>query len=248
MKVKAFGIGTEKVEEEVRAIFPTARVARMDRDTTAHKGAHTRIVREFKQGDADVLIGTQMVAKGLDFPNVTLVGVISADTAINMPDFPRCRAHVSTFDAGGGPVRTRADTRRGHHPDVQPGSLRDTGRHPARLPPLLQAGDTLSAGAKVPAVQPLRESDLRRRERAEGRGAGHEPGHRPGTPEPAGRGDHRPVRRAARPPEKPVSLPCRPARARRLSRCPTWCATPSPALAPADRLGLHVDIDPLSMA
>lgn len=94
MKVKAFGIGTEKVEEEVRAIFPTARVARMDRDTTAHKGAHTRIVREFKQGDADVLIGTQMVAKGLDFPNVTLVGVISADTAINMPDF---RAAERTF-------------------------------------------------------------------------------------------------------------------------------------------------------
>ena len=93
-KVKAFGIGTEKVEEEVRAVFPTARVARMDRDTTAVKGAHTRIVREFKQGDADVLIGTQMVAKGLDFPNVTLVGVISADTAINMPDF---RAAERTF-------------------------------------------------------------------------------------------------------------------------------------------------------
>ena len=93
-KVKAFGIGTEKVEEEVRAVFPTARVARMDRDTTAHKGAHTRIVREFKQGDADILIGTQMVAKGLDFPNVTLVGVISADTAINMPDF---RAAERTF-------------------------------------------------------------------------------------------------------------------------------------------------------
>lgn len=93
-KVKAFGIGTEKVEEEVRAVFPTARVARMDRDTTAAKGAHGRIVREFKQGEADVLIGTQMVAKGLDFPNVTLVGVISADTAINMPDF---RAAERTF-------------------------------------------------------------------------------------------------------------------------------------------------------
>jgi primosomal protein N' (replication factor Y) len=77
-KVRAFGIGTEKVEEEVLKIFPSARVARMDRDTTARKGA---------QGEADILIGTQMVAKGLDFPNVTLVGVVSADTAINMPDF-----------------------------------------------------------------------------------------------------------------------------------------------------------------
>ncbi len=93
-KVRAFGIGTEKVEEEVLAIYPSARVARMDRDTTARKGAHTRIVRDFREGEADILIGTQMVAKGLDFPNVTLVGVISADTSINMPDF---RAGERTF-------------------------------------------------------------------------------------------------------------------------------------------------------
>lgn len=93
-RVKAFGIGTEKVEEEVLKIFPSARVARMDRDTTARKGAHSRILREFREGDADILIGTQMVAKGLDFPNVTLVGVISADTSINMPDF---RASERTF-------------------------------------------------------------------------------------------------------------------------------------------------------
>ena len=93
-KVKAFGIGTEKVEEEVLVIFPSARVARLDRDTTATKGAHTRILREFRSGEADILIGTQMVAKGLDFPNVTLVGIVSADTAINMPDF---RAAERTF-------------------------------------------------------------------------------------------------------------------------------------------------------
>jgi primosomal protein N' (replication factor Y) len=93
-KVKAFGIGTEKVEEEVLKIFPSAQVARMDRDTTARKGAHSRILRDFRQGDAEILIGTQMVAKGLDFPNVTLVGVISADTSINMPDF---RAAERTF-------------------------------------------------------------------------------------------------------------------------------------------------------
>jgi primosomal protein N' (replication factor Y) len=93
-KVKAFGIGTEKVEEEVLKVFPSARVARMDRDTTAKKGAHARLVRDFREGDAEILIGTQMVAKGLDFPNVTLVGVISADTAINMPDF---RAAERTF-------------------------------------------------------------------------------------------------------------------------------------------------------
>lgn len=93
-RVKAFGIGTEKVEEEVMNLFPPIRVARMDRDTTARKGEHTRLVREFRRGEADILIGTQMVAKGLDFPNVTLVGVVSADTAINMPDF---RAAERTF-------------------------------------------------------------------------------------------------------------------------------------------------------
>lgn len=93
-RVKAFGIGTEKVEEEALRIFPTARIGRLDRDTTAQKGAHSRIVREFREGEADILIGTQMVAKGLDFPNVTLVGVISADTALNMPDF---RAAERTF-------------------------------------------------------------------------------------------------------------------------------------------------------
>ena len=93
-KIKAFGLGTEKVEEEVLIIFPSARVARLDRDTTATKGAHTRILREFRSGEADILIGTQMVAKGLDFPNVTLVGIVSADTAINMPDF---RAAERTF-------------------------------------------------------------------------------------------------------------------------------------------------------
>lgn len=93
-KVKAFGIGTEKVEEEVLNLFPPIRVARMDRDTTAKKGEHTRLVREFRRGEADILIGTQMIAKGLDFPNVTLVGVVSADTAINMPDF---RAAERTF-------------------------------------------------------------------------------------------------------------------------------------------------------
>lgn len=93
-KVKAFGIGTEKVEEEVSRYYPSARIARMDRDTTSQKGAHTRIIRDFRMGDYDILIGTQMVAKGLDFPNVTLVGVVSADTAINMPDF---RAAERTF-------------------------------------------------------------------------------------------------------------------------------------------------------
>lgn len=93
-KIGKFGIGTEKVEEETRSMFPNANVLRMDRDTTSRKGAHADILNSFRHGEADILVGTQMIAKGLDFPRVTLVGVISADTSLNMPDF---RAPERTF-------------------------------------------------------------------------------------------------------------------------------------------------------
>jgi len=87
LRLRPFGVGTEKVEDAVRQQFPRARTLRMDRDTMSRKGAHAETLRAFKRGEADILIGTQMVAKGLDFPNVTLVGVVSADTALNIPDF-----------------------------------------------------------------------------------------------------------------------------------------------------------------
>jgi primosomal protein N' (replication factor Y) len=87
LRLRPFGVGTEKVEDAVRQHFPQARTLRMDRDTMSRKGAHAETLRAFKRGEADILIGTQMVAKGLDFPNVTLVGVVSADTALNIPDF-----------------------------------------------------------------------------------------------------------------------------------------------------------------
>ena len=87
LRLRPFGVGTEKVEDAVRQQFPQARTLRMDRDTMSRKGAHADTLRAFKRGEADILIGTQMVAKGLDFPNVTLVGVVSADTALNIPDF-----------------------------------------------------------------------------------------------------------------------------------------------------------------
>ncbi|HDL18406.1 MAG TPA: primosomal protein N' [Bacteroidetes bacterium] len=88
------GTGTQRVEEEIRTHFPAARVVRMDMDTTRRKGSHDRILRDFEEGEYDILLGTQMVAKGLDFPNVTLVGVISADTTLRLPDF---RAAERTF-------------------------------------------------------------------------------------------------------------------------------------------------------
>lgn len=88
------GIGTQKVEEALRALLPEARVARMDLDTTRGKLAHDRILREFGEHRHDILLGTQMIAKGLDFHRVTLVGVISADTTLLRPDF---RASERTF-------------------------------------------------------------------------------------------------------------------------------------------------------
>lgn len=88
------GVGTQRVEEALKAQFPELRLLRMDVDTTRRKGAHDRILESFRLGEADVLLGTQMVAKGLDFPGVTLVGVISADTGIHLPDF---RAGERTF-------------------------------------------------------------------------------------------------------------------------------------------------------
>ena len=92
--LKLLGVGTQRVEEALNEQFPGIRLLRMDVDTTRRKGAHDRILESFRKGQADVLLGTQMVAKGLDFPGVTLVGVISADTGIHLPDF---RAGERTF-------------------------------------------------------------------------------------------------------------------------------------------------------
>ncbi len=89
-----YGTGTQKVAEELHQLVPAARVLRMDVDTTRRKGAHERILEQFGNHDADVLLGTQMIAKGLDFPDVTLVGVLNADTGLSLPDF---RASERTF-------------------------------------------------------------------------------------------------------------------------------------------------------
>ena len=85
--IKYFGSGTEKLEEELGKILPTARLVRMDRDTTGRKLAHTEILTQFRRRDFDILLGTQMVAKGHDLPGVQSVGIISADASLNLPDF-----------------------------------------------------------------------------------------------------------------------------------------------------------------
>ncbi|MGM9920533.1 MAG: primosomal protein N' [Bhargavaea sp.] len=105
--IRFFGTGTQKVQEELHRLLPEARVLRMDVDTTRQKGAHERLLRQFGDGGADILLGTQMIAKGLDFPNITLVGVLSADTMLRLSDF---RAAEKTFQ-----LLTQVSGRAGRH-------------------------------------------------------------------------------------------------------------------------------------
>lgn len=92
--INDLGVGTEKVEEELNKLFPESRILRMDFDTTCRKGMHEKMIKAFKNHEYDILLGTQIVSKGLDFDNVTLVGVINADTSLNIPDF---RSSETTF-------------------------------------------------------------------------------------------------------------------------------------------------------
>ena len=85
--LKPMGFGTERVEEAVSALFPDARVARLDRDTTTSESAYNRIIRAFEAGETDILVGTQMITKGFDFSRVSVVGVLNADNLLFSPDF-----------------------------------------------------------------------------------------------------------------------------------------------------------------
>ncbi|MBU5909391.1 primosomal protein N', partial [Vibrio cholerae O1] len=99
--------GTQKVEELLQQEFEDARIIRMDVDTTSKKGAHEKLLTEFEKGNGDILLGTQMIAKGLDYPNITLVGVLNADTMLNLPDF---RASERTYQ-----LLTQVAGRAGRH-------------------------------------------------------------------------------------------------------------------------------------
>ncbi|MGE0556481.1 MAG: primosomal protein N', partial [Gemmatimonadales bacterium] len=131
--LRARGVGTQQVEQVVAERFPVARIARMDLDTTGTKWSHHRILDRVAKGEIDVLVGTQMVAKGIDFPNVTLVGVIDADTALHLPDF---RAAERTFQlitqvagrAGRGPKggRVLVQTRSPEHHALELARRHDT--------------------------------------------------------------------------------------------------------------------------
>jgi len=107
-RIRQVGTGTEKVEDEVKALFPKARTLRWDATTTQHKGAHELILSQFSARQADILVGTQMLAKGLDLPYVTLVGAVLADTGLNLPDY---RSGERTFQ-----VLTQVAGRAGRSP------------------------------------------------------------------------------------------------------------------------------------
>jgi primosomal protein N' (replication factor Y) len=93
-RLQGMGIGTERLEQEIRSLFPGTQVGRMDRDTTSRRHSHLQILKRLESGSIDILVGTQMIVKGHDFPNVTFVGVVSADTSLHFPDF---RSSERTF-------------------------------------------------------------------------------------------------------------------------------------------------------
>src|SRR5690625_678331 len=105
--IRFFGTGTERIEESLTKLIPEARIIRMDVDTTRRKGSHERLLQKFSNHEADILLGTQMIAKGLDFENVTLVGVLAADSMLHLPDF---RSSEKTFQ-----LITQVSGRAGRH-------------------------------------------------------------------------------------------------------------------------------------
>jgi primosomal protein N' (replication factor Y) (superfamily II helicase) len=132
--MRPFGVGTQQVEQAIHSQWPAWQTLRMDVDTTRKKGAHQRILSAFAAGEAQILIGTQMIAKGLDFPNVALVGVIAADTMLSVPDY---RSAERTFQlltqvagrAGRAAIsgRTVVQTYRPTHYSILAAANHDTG-------------------------------------------------------------------------------------------------------------------------
>jgi primosomal protein N' (replication factor Y) len=170
-RLKQRGLGTQQVERLLAERFPSARIARMDVDTTSGKWAHTEILDRVGAGDVDILLGTQMIAKGLDFPNVTLVGVIDADIGINLPDFrasERCFQLLSQVAgrAGRGPKggEVLIQTRSPSHHAVRCAMTHDyhafveeelKGRMHPPYPPMLRIANVVLSGTEEEATARL---------------------------------------------------------------------------------------------
>jgi primosomal protein N' (replication factor Y) len=133
-RIRYLGGGTQRVEREVRERHPSLRVARLDRDVTERRGAAERIVDAFAAGDVDVLVGTSLVAKGLDVPGVTLVGVVSSDVALNLPDeraaertYQLLSQAVGRAGRGDRPGRAILQTYQSEHPVIRAVATADAG-------------------------------------------------------------------------------------------------------------------------
>jgi primosomal protein N' (replication factor Y) len=176
------GLGTQRLEVEVKARFPDACVARMDSDTMRRPGSHQRVLSAFRAGEVDILLGTQMIAKGLDFPNVLLVGVINADSALHFPDF---RAAERTFQLvtqvagrtgrGNRGGRVIVQTFSPEHPAIQAASRHDyekfahdemNHRRKFNYPPLGSVGRIIVRGSDESETEAVAETMLSRLEAA----------------------------------------------------------------------------------
>ena len=165
---KFLGIGTEKVESELARLFPQARIGRLDTDTTRKRGAHEQILSRFRGRDIDILVGTQMIAKGFDFHHVTLVGIISADTGLLLPDF---RSSERTFQLltqmagrtgrGNEPGRVLVQTYSPHHYSIQYAAKHEYSgffaeeiarRRALRYPPFTKIINLIFRGKDEPSV------------------------------------------------------------------------------------------------
>ncbi len=154
---RPFGGGTQRIEQEVERLSRWPRPVRMDVDTTSRKGAHARIIDAFPEGEYNVLIGTQMVAKGLHFPGVTLVGVVSADVGLNLPDY---RAAERTFQilsqvAGQGGARRKG--RRSGDPNLRrPTTMRSQAAAPTITMASTRRSSLIAAGRDTRRSPPWR--------------------------------------------------------------------------------------------
>ena len=133
-RIRYLGGGTERVEREVRERFPDLRVGRLDRDVVERRGAAERVIDAFADGRLDVLVGTSLVTKGLDIPEVTLVGVVSADVALNLPDERAAERTYQLLAQAVGPGRARRAPGAGDHPDLPARAPRDPGRRRPATP------------------------------------------------------------------------------------------------------------------
>ena len=176
------GLGTQKLEVEIQNRFPDATIARMDSDTMRRPGSHQKVLSAFRSGEIDILLGTQMIAKGLDFPNVLLVGVINADSALHFPDF---RAAERTFQLvtqvagrtgrGDRPGRVVVQTFTPEHPAIQAASRHDyikfakqelINRQRFNYPPFGSVGRIIIRGPDERLTESVAESLVKRLEAA----------------------------------------------------------------------------------